>query len=231
MMGVGMAGPTLVAFGTEEQQQRLLRPDVHVRRDLVPDVQRARRRVRRRRRSRRAAVRDGDEWVVNGQKVWTSMAHVARWGLLLARTDPDVPEAPRPLVLLHRHAPARRRGAATAPDDRRGRVQRDLLHRRAHPRLPAHRRGRRRLERRDRDADERARDARPGRQAHRPGRRRRPPRGPRLERDCPRPSATRAARRLVAAVRRERDRAPHDAAGRAGSGRGARPGPRVRSAG
>ena len=90
-VGIGMAGPTIIAWGTEEQQQRFLPAMLQRRRDLVPAVLRARRgsdlaglRTR--------AERDGDEWVVNGQKVWTSGAHYSDWGLLLARTDPDVPK-------------------------------------------------------------------------------------------------------------------------------------------
>jgi alkylation response protein AidB-like acyl-CoA dehydrogenase len=38
------------------------------------------------------AVREGDTWIVNGQKVWTTLAHLAKWGLLVTRTDPDVPK-------------------------------------------------------------------------------------------------------------------------------------------
>ncbi|MET1003376.1 MAG: acyl-CoA dehydrogenase family protein [Acidimicrobiia bacterium] len=91
MMGVGMAGPTLVAFGTETQQQAHLRriwtcEDIWCQMFSEPgagsDVAGLSTR----------AVRDGDEWVVNGQKVWTTLAHVADKGLLLARTDPDVPK-------------------------------------------------------------------------------------------------------------------------------------------
>ena len=75
------------------------------------------------------AVRDGDEWVINGQKVWTSGGQTADLGMLIARTDLDAPEAQGHHVLRVPDGPARRRGAAAPRDDRARAVQRGVLRR------------------------------------------------------------------------------------------------------
>ena len=70
------------------------------------------------------AMLDGEEWIVNGQKVWTSGGQIADLGMLIARTEPDVPKHQGITYFAHRHAPAGRRGPPAARDDRSRAVQR-----------------------------------------------------------------------------------------------------------
>jgi alkylation response protein AidB-like acyl-CoA dehydrogenase len=90
-IGYGMGAPTVVTHGSDVQKKRYLRPlftgeEIWCQLFSEPgagsDVAGLSTR----------AERDGDEWVVNGQKVWTTLAHVSRFGMLIARTDPDAPK-------------------------------------------------------------------------------------------------------------------------------------------
>ena len=91
VIGYGMVAPTIAVHGTEEQKARFLRPlftgeEVWCQLFSEPgagsDVASLATR----------AERDGDEWLLNGHKVWTTLAHVASYGLIIARTDPDQPK-------------------------------------------------------------------------------------------------------------------------------------------
>ena len=111
VIGLGMAGPTIIAHGTRSRRRATSQPILSAEEiwcqgfsepDAGSDLAAARTRAERR----------GDVYVVNGQKVWSSFAHIADFCILVTQSDPDAAALPEPHIPDRRHARARRRGAA-----------------------------------------------------------------------------------------------------------------------
>ena len=125
--GDTLVGPTHPAVGHRGAEAGVPAADPQRRDALVPGLQRAQLAAPTWPSLKTSAVLDGDEWIINGQKVWTTGGHHADYCFLLTRTDPDAPKHKGISLPARADAPARRRGARHHPARRHGRVLRGVL--------------------------------------------------------------------------------------------------------